>query len=157
MSFSDPLADVADLATFMRTNFNGPEEEQAILVLKIISAWVRTLGQKNWNNTDLLPPADVVGVVLSASRRELSNPDRIISESMGPVSVTRLTVPDGFFTKGEMAIIRKKSSGSMYTIGFRREDDRWAFGYIHMTPDLSDDPFPYLDEWDPGYWGTINR
>ena len=75
---------------------------------------------------------------------------------MGPISVTRLTVPDGFFTKGEMAIIRKKSSGSMYTIPFSREDDRWAMGYIHMTQDLSDEPLPYLDRWDPGYGGTVH-
>jgi len=156
MAFADPLATVEELSTFTRTTFAaGAEYDQAELILQVISAWVRTLGQKNWNNTDLLPPGDVVGVVLSAARRELANPDRIISESMGPVSVTRLTVPDGFFTLGEMAIIRKKSSGSMYTIPFRREDDRWAMGYIHMTADLTDEPFPYLDQWDPGYYNTI--
>jgi hypothetical protein len=157
MALADPLVTVEELSTFMRTTFaSGPERDQAYLVLKVVSAYVRTLGQKNWNNTDLLPPGDVVGVVLSASRRELTNPDRIISESMGPISVTRQVPPDGFFTRGEMAIIRKKSSGSMYTIPFRREDDRWAVGYIHMTYDLSDEPFPYFDQWDPGYWGTIH-
>lgn len=155
MAFADPLATVEELSTFMRTNFSaGPEYDQAELILQVVSTWVRTMGQKNWNNTDLLPPGDVVGVVLSAARRELTNPDRIISESMGPISVTRQPPPEGFFTKGEMAIIRKKSSGSMYTIPFTREDDRWAMGYIHMTQDLSDEPFPYLDQWDPGYWGT---
>jgi len=155
MAFADPLATVEELSTFMRTNFSaGSEYDQAELILQVVSSWVRTMGQKNWNSTNLLPPGDVVGVVLSAARRELTNPDRIISESMGPVSITRQPPPDGFFTKGEMAIIRKKSSGSLYTISVTREDDRWAMGYIHMTQDLSDEPFPYLDQWDPGYWGT---
>jgi hypothetical protein len=156
MALTDPLVSVDELSTFMRTTFTDPEADQAEMVLKMVSAWVRTLGQKNWNNTDLLPPDDVVGVVLSAARRELNNPDRIISESMGPFGVTRTPPPDGFFTRGEMAIIRKKASGAMYTIPFRREDDRWAVGYVHMTYDASDEPFPYFDQWDPGYWGTIH-
>lgn len=157
MALSDPLVDVLDLGTFMRTTFAaGAQEDQAYLVLQVVSAWVRGVSRKNWNNTDLLPPDDVVGVVLSAARRELNNPDRIISESMGPLSVTRAAPPEGFFTPGELAILRRKSSGSMYTIPFRREDDSWAVGYVHMTENLNDEPFPYLDQWDPGYWGTIH-
>lgn len=157
MALSDPLVDVLDLGTFMRTTFaSGAEEDQAYLVLQVVSAWVRTIGRKNWNTTDNLPPDDVVGVVLSAARRELNNPDRIISESMGPLSVTRALPPDGFFTAGELAILRKKSSGSMYTMSFRREDDRFAVGYIHATENLSDQPIPYMDQWDPGYPGSIH-
>ena len=134
----------------MRTTFAGTEEDQAYLVLQMVSAWVRTIGQKNWNNTTLLPPDDVVGVVLSASRREMNNPDRV-----GPVSVTRQPVPERFFTPGEMAILKKKSSGAMYTMSFRREDEQWAMGYIFMTTGLWDEPMPYLSEWDPGYGGTV--
>jgi hypothetical protein len=152
---SEPLVSVEDLSTFMRTTFAGTEEDQAYLVLQVVSAWARSIGQKNWNNTDLLPPDDVVGVVLSASRREMNNPDRVISETMGPVSVTRAPVPPLFFTPGEMAILNRKSSGSMYTMSFRREDDRWAMGYIYMTEGLYDEPMPYLSEWDPGYGGTV--
>lgn len=156
MAFSDPLATVGDLAAFMRMTFDIPQEDQALLTLQVVSAWVRTVARKNWNNTDLLPPDDVVGVVLSAARREMSNPDRIISESMGPLSVTRTPPPVGFFTPGELAILRRKSSGAMYTIPFQREDERWAMGYIHMTEGLYDEPMPYLNQWDPGYWGTVN-
>lgn len=157
MALSDPLVDVLDLGTFMRTTFSaGAEEDQAYLVLQVVSAWVRTIGRKNWNNTDTLPPDDVVGVVLSAARRELNNPDRIISESMGPLSVSRALPPDGFFTKGELAILRKKSSGALYTMPFGREDERWAVGYIHTTENLSDQPLPYMDQWDPGYPGSIH-
>jgi hypothetical protein len=156
MALSAPLASVEDLALFMRVTFDTSQEDQALLTLQVVSAWVRTVGRKNWNNTDLLPPDDVVGVVLSAARREMTNPDRIISESMGPLSVTRAIPPDGFFTAGELAILRRKSSGSMYTIPFRREEDVWAVGYIHATLGLTDEPLPYLDQWDPGYPGTIH-
>lgn len=157
MALSEPLVDVLDLGTFMRTTFSaGAEEDQAYLVLQVVSAWVRAIGRKNWNNTDTLPPDDVVGVVLSAARRELNNPDRIISESMGPLSVTRALPPDGFFTTGELAILRKKASGSLYTMSFRREDDRFSVGYIHATETLSDQPIPYMDQWDPGYPGSIH-
>lgn len=157
MALADPLVGVDELSTFMRTTFaTGAEEDQAQLVLQVVSAWVRTEGGKNWNTTDLLPPDDVVGVVLSAARRELINPDRIISESMGPISVTRSKPPEGFFTRGEMAILRRKSSGSLFTLSTRREERNFGRGYIHMRDDLSDEPFPYLGEWDPGYWGTIH-
>jgi hypothetical protein len=141
----------------MRTTFSSAEEEdQAYLVLQVVSAWVRTVGQKNWNETDLLPPDDVVGVVLSAARRELNNPDSIISETMGPLSVTRARPPEGFFTAGELAILRRKSSGSLFTISTRREEADWGTGYIHMREDLSDEPIPYLDRNDPGWDGTVH-
>lgn len=157
MALSPPLVSVEDLATFMRTQFPTPEDEdQAYLILQVVSAWVRTVGQKNWNNTDLLPPDDVVGVVLSAARRELNNPDRIISETMGPLSVTRAAPPDGFFTAGELAILRKKSAGSLFTISTRREDEALSEGYIHMRDDLSDEPFPYMNSRDPGWPWSIH-
>jgi len=173
MALSDPLVSVEDLSTFMRTTFAiGPEEDQAYLVLQVVSAWVRTTGGKNWNSTNLLPPDDVVGVVLSASRRELNNPDRIISESMGPISVTRAAPPEGFFTRGELSILQRKSGGSLFTISTRREDEAWGYGYInmredarrrgeklvgyiHTREDLSDEPLPYLNEDDPGHSGLI--
>jgi hypothetical protein len=156
MALADPLVSVEELSTFMRTTFAaGAEEDQATLILQVVSSWVRTEGGKNWNNTNLLPPDDVVGVVLSAARRELVNPDRVISESMGPISVTRSAPPDDFFTRGELAILRRKSSGSLFTITHRREESAWGVGYLHMREDLADEPFPYLGESEPGYLGTI--
>lgn len=157
MSLAAPLASVADLATFTRTTFTGDQEDQALLVLQVVSAWARTVGGRNWNDTDLLPPDDVVGVVLSAARRELANPDRVISEHMGPLSVTWAKPPDGFFTQGELAILRKKSSGGgLFTISTRREEQGWGVGYLHMRDDLSDEPFPYLNHGEPGWGGTVH-
>lgn len=156
MALAPALVSVDDFALFLRTTFSSDEEDQAALTLAVVSAWARTIGGRNWNLTDLLPPDDVVGVILSASRREWSNPDRIISETMGPLSVTRAKPPDGFFDPGEVAILRKKSSGSLYTISTRREEDRWGTGYLHMRADLSDEPTPYLNHGEPGWEDTIH-
>lgn len=157
MALAPPLASVDDLATFMRTDFGGTgQEDQADLVLRVVSAWVRTVAGKNWNNSDLLPPDDVVGVVLSAARRELTNPDRVITETMGPLSVTRAKPPDGFFEAGELQILRKKASGSLFTISTRREEEGWSTGYLHMRTDLGDEPFPYLAYGEPGWRDTIH-
>lgn len=122
------------------------------MVLQVVSAWARTEAKKNWSEA----PDDVVGVVLSAARRELVNPDRTITETMGPLSVTYDKAPEGFFTRGELAILRKKSSGSLYTISTRREERGWGTGYLHMREDLSDEPFPYLNYGEPGWEGTVH-
>lgn len=156
MPLAAPLATVDELSTFMRKTFTTTEEDQAYLTLQVVSAWARTEGRKNWNDDDLLPPDDVVGVVLSAARREMVNPDRVISQTMGPMSVTYDKAPVGFFTAGELAILRKKSSGSLFTISTRREEACWGTGYLHMREDLSDEPIPYLRHGDPGWDGTIH-
>lgn len=157
MALASPLATVDQLAMYMRTTFElGEETDQADLVLRIVSEWARTVGQKNWNDSDLLPPGDVVGVVLSASRRELTNPDRIITEQMGPLSVTRAKPPEGFFTPGELQILKKKSKGSLFTISTRREEQGWSTGYLHMRQDLSDEAFPYVNYGEPGWDETIH-
>ena len=155
MPLAAPLASLADLAKYMRKTFTASEGEQAYLTLQVVSAWARTEGKKNWNNSDSLPPDDVVGVVLSAARREMTNPDRVITQSMGPMSVTYEKAPVGFFTPAELAILRKKSSGSLFTVSTRREEDSWSMGYLHMREDLSDEPFPYLGNGEPGWEGTI--
>lgn len=156
MALAPPLASTADLAVFMRTTFTGAEEDQADLILRTVSAWARTVGGRAWNDTNLLPPDDVVGVVLSAARRELTNPDRVISESMGPLSVTWAKPPDDFFTRAEMAILKKKSTGALFTVSTRREEESWGVGYLHMRDDLSDEPFPYLNYGEPGWGGTVH-
>ncbi|MFM8798892.1 MAG: hypothetical protein ACKODT_08040 [Fluviibacter sp.] len=143
------------LSAFMRTTFSPSEEEQAYLILQVVSAWARSAGMVNWNLTDNLPPDDVAGVILSASRREMTNPNRVISEALGPVSVTWAPPPDNFFTPGELRILARKKSGSLYTISTRREEDAWGVGYLHMRADLSDDPIPYLNYGEPGFDGTI--
>lgn len=154
MALSDPLVSPELLGAYMRTTFSGAELDQAILVLKFVSAWARTVGAKAWTDEDV--PDDVVGVVLTASRRELTNPDRVITESMGPLSVTRAKPPEGFFTPGEMAILRRKTGGALFTISTRREEEAWGTGYLHMREDLSDEPIPYLNYGEPGWEDTIH-
>ena len=156
MALAAPLVGVADLATFMRKPLSGDEGSQADMILRVVSAWARTVGGKNWNSTDLLPPDDVVGVVLSAARRELNNPDRVISEDMGPLSVKYAAPPEGFFTRGELAILSRKSKGSLFTISTRREELGWGDGYLHMTEDLSDEPFPITTYGEPDWPCTIH-
>lgn len=156
MALAPSLVSVTDLATYMRTSFQGPAESQAELILQVVSAWARTEGGKAWNLTDNLPPDDVIGVILSAARREVSNPDRIITESMGPLSVTRAQPPAGFFTAAESAILRRKNSGGFFTVSTRREEKGWGVGYLHMREDLSDEPFPYLNYGEPGWDETIH-
>lgn len=158
MALAAPLVDVETLSTFMRAPFLGTEGDQALLILQVVSAWARTVGGKNWNTTTtaaMMPPDDVVGVVLSAARREITNPNRVITESLGPVSVTWAPPPEGFFTPAELRILGRKSSGNLFTISTRREEDSWAVGYLHMRSDLGDDPIPYLNYGEPGYDGTI--
>src|SRR6478752_7234999 len=149
MALADPLVDTDVLGAYMRTTFAGDMLTQANLVLQVVSAWARTVGAQAW--TDETVPDDVVGVVLSASRRELSNPDRIITEQMGPLSITRAKPPEGFFTNGEMAILRRKAGGGLFTVSTRREEAEWGVGYLHMREDLSDELFPYLNWNEPGY------
>ncbi len=158
MALAAPLATVEQLSAYMRRTFtpSSPEEAQAELVLRVVSAWARAEGGKNWNDTDYLPPDDVVGVVLSAARREITNPDRLITESMGPLSVTRAKPPEGFFTAGELGILHRKSTGGLYTISTRREEKGWGVGYLHMRDDLSDEPVPYLNYGEPGWDETIH-
>lgn len=155
MALAPPLVTTDDFALYLRTTFTGDEDEQAELILQVVSAWARTVGQTNWG-PDKLPPDDVVGVVLSAARREWLNPDRIITESMGPISVTRAAPPAGFFSPGELQILKKKSSGSLFTIGTKREEYGWGVGYLHMNQQLSDEPFPYLNYGEPGWEDTIH-
>lgn len=157
MALAPSLASVSDLETFMRTTFDtDAKKDQAELVLQVVSAWARTEGGKQWNTTDLLPPDDVVGVVLSAARRELTNPDRVISEAMGPLSVTWAKPPDAFFTPGELAILRRKSSGGLFTISTHREEKGWGTGYLYMRGDISDEPFPVTNYGEPDWEGTYH-
>lgn len=155
-ALDEPLATPEQLATYMQKEFTGPELDRADLVLRVVSAWVRSTARKYYNSTNFLPPSDVIGVVLSAARREMVNPDRVITEQMGPLSVTRAQPPEGFFTPGEMQILLRKSGNSLFTVSTRREEQGWSTAYIHMREDLSDEPIPYLGPNDPGHRGTIH-
>ena len=157
MSLAPPIATTDQLAMWMREPWTGDEEEQADLILRVVSAWVRTIGGKQWGIGDVGTPDDVVGVVLSASRREWDNPDRYITESMGPLSVTRAQPPRDFFTPGELRVLVKRSGNNgLFTVSTKREESGWSTGYLHMREDLSDEAFPYLNYGEPGWDETIH-
>ena len=156
MSLAPSLVEVSDLETFMRITFDtDSKRDQAELVLQVVSAWARTVGGKNWD-TQNPAPDDVVGVVLSAARRELTNPDRVITESMGPLSVTWAKPPEQFFTAGELAILRKKSASGLYTVSTHREEKGWGTGYLYMRGDVSVEPMPVTNYGEPDWEGTYH-
>lgn len=154
--FAAPLIDAGTLASYLRLTFTQEQSAQADLILRVVSEWARTIGGKRWNATDLLAPPDVIGVVLSASRREWNNPDRVITDNLGPLAVTYAKPPDQFFSRGELQILWRKSKGSLFTVSFRREENGWSTGYLYMGQNVSGDPFPYLNFGDPGWEMTLH-
>lgn len=156
VTLADPIVDTTTFALFMRTTFSTQDQTNAQLILQVVSAWARTIGGKQWNATDLIAPDDVVGVVLSASRREWINPDRVITDSMGPLAVTYSKPPDQFFSRGELQILLRKAKGALFTVGTRREEVGWSTGYLYMGQEISGDPFPYLNFGDPGWEETLH-
>ncbi len=106
------LASVGDLQVLMKTEFQGDDLEQAELVLGFVSSWARVVSGQLWPDAPAGVPADVSAVVLQASRRELTNPDRVISRQMGPFNVQFSQPPDGFFYPAELAILKRFRRGS---------------------------------------------
>lgn len=118
------LASVADLQKLMGRTFQaGVALDQAEMVLSIVSAWVRSIAGTAWDAPAVVP-ADVSGVVLSASRRELKNPDGVISRTKGPFAVAYNPPPVDFFTTGELAILHRfrpqSGAGGLRTISSSR-------------------------------------
>ncbi|UVF61187.1 head-to-tail adaptor [Mycobacterium phage DuncansLeg] len=153
------LATVNDLQTLMSTTFPEGSDElaQAELVLAIVSSWARVVSGRAWPDAPAGVPDDVVAVVLSASRRELKNPDRVISRQMGPFNVQFSAPPDGFFYPAELAILKRfKRSGGLQTVSVSRgEEGRpWAgnTGFLHHGE--GDGLFPFCGG-DEGYGDTV--
>lgn len=148
------LASVDDLAILMKRTFSGDDLAQATLVLTIVSSWARGVSGQSWPDAPTGVPQDVIGVVLTASRRELLHPDPLITgETMGPFAVTYGTPPDGFFTPAELAILRKFSGrpAGLFTISMSRGDVPTAYTDGYLTMDGGGEPLPYYAFGDPGW------
>lgn len=122
------LASIDDLQTLMGTTFTGDTLDQANMVLSLVSAWaISVSGQVNaWPDAPVGVPPDVQAVVLTASRRELRNPDRISGKTTGPFMVSYSQMPTGFFTEAELDILRQfRSKGSgLFTVSTTRGEYR---------------------------------
>lgn len=138
------LASVDDLGVLMKRVFTGDDEDQAAMVLAIVSSWARVASGQSWPDAPTGVPDDVRYVVLAASRRELTNPDRVISKTKGPFSVTYDKMPAGFFSKAEMAILGrfKGVSGGFRTLSTTKGDEATAASYGFLNwDDGAGDPF----------------
>lgn len=149
------LVSVDDLKTLMKVDFAGDELEQAELVLTIVSSWARVVSGQQWPDAPAGVPDDVRAVVLQASRRELKNPDRVISRQMGPFNVSYSSPPDGFFYPGEMAILRRfRRSGGLRVLATGRSEQACPdVGYLRHGE--GGDLFPVFSECDPGFSESI--
>lgn len=148
------LASVDDLQKLMKRTFSGGDLEQANMVLQIVSSWARAVSGRSWLDAPTGVPADVVGVVLTASRRELSNPDRVIMRTKGPFSVTYDKPPVGFFSAGELSILKRfaRKLGGLFTVSTTRGDVAPGYNDGFLTTDqLGGDPFGYYREGEPGW------
>ena len=151
------LASVDDLETLMGKTLSGDDREQAELVLLFVSSWARVVSGQRWPDAPVGVPDDVRAIVLQASRRELKNPDRVITRSMGPFSVQFAQPPDGFFYPGELAILKRFSrSGGLRTMGTTRgEDGRpWAGNVGYLQYGDGDGLFPFCGA-DEGYGDVL--
>lgn len=147
------LASVDALQTLMKTVFEAEDFDQAELVLEIVSSWARVVSGQQWPDAPDQVPPDVTAVVLQASRRELKNPDRVITRSMGPFSVQFAQPPDGFFYPAELAILKRfRRSGGLRTVSTTRgEDGRpWAGDTGYLQYGDGDGLFPFCGA-DEGY------
>ena len=151
------LASVDDLQTLMQTVFTGDASEQAELVLGIVSSWARVVSGQLWPDAPSGVPDDVRAVVLQASRRELRNPDRVISRDMGPFSVTYSAPPAGFFYPAELAILKRfgRGFGGLRTVSTTRgEEGRPDAGFLQFGE--GDGLFMAFGPDDPGYDEAIH-
>lgn len=150
------LASIDDLATLMSTVLEGDVQEQAQLVLGIVSSWARVVSGQSWPDAPAGVPDDVRAVVLQASRRELKNPDRVITRSMGPFSSTYAAPPDGFFYPAEVAILKRfKRSGGLRVVGTTRgEVPGPEVGYLEYGS--GDVLFPAFTSGEPGFAEAVH-
>jgi hypothetical protein len=157
----DSLASVEDLAVLMRTSFaeGSDEEAQAEMLLQMASAWARGVAHRLWPTTEDIPALKrdtVVGIILAAVRRELTNPRRVVYEVHGPdsASYNQAACPPGFFTEEERRYLLacKGSSGSWWVQGTYRDDPETTAGYLYSSTTRK--PFPMYAPHDTEGWGN---
>lgn len=147
------LVAIGDLQALMKVEFSGDDLEQAQLVLDIVSAWARVVSGRTWPDAPVGVPDDVRAVVLQAARRDLQNPERVITRSMGPFSVQFSQPPDGFFYPAELAILKRfRKTQGLRTMGVTRGEtgrpNAGKLGYLHFGE--GDGLFPFCGA-DEGY------
>lgn len=151
------LASTADLATFMKVEFDEAATEQAGLVLQLASAWARSIAHKLWATAEDIAEFrrdTVVGIILASSRRELTNPRRVTYEVHGPdsASYNQKAVPAGFFTDEELKYLQacRGSTGSLWTVETYRDEPEVSDGYLYAT--TTSKPFPMYAPYDTEGW-----
>lgn len=107
-----PLATVADLEARLGRSVTDPDEvARADAALADASTLARLEGRQDWWTAEggLTVPAAVVTVVLTAAKREVTNPDQVISDTVGPFTRRRAdgTTTGVYLTEGEKAIVRR--------------------------------------------------
>ncbi|SHT52934.1 Uncharacterised protein [Mycobacteroides abscessus subsp. abscessus] len=145
----ESLATAEDLQTLIKRTLDGDDLEQAKLLLKIVSAWVRVIAGRQWPDAPTGVPDDVQAVVLITVARELAKPvgERVTQRVMGPFSVTFAPPPDGFFLPAELAILKRfRPASGLRTVGTSRgETGRPWIGRLRLGPHGS---------WYPGWTGA---
>lgn len=146
------LVSVSDLQTFMGREFSGDAEQQAELVLGVVSSWARVVSGQSWPDAPAGVPDDVRSVVLLAASRELKNPDKVISRQMGPFSVRFSDPPDGFFFPAELAILRRfRRSGGLRVVSTTRGEEFRDNQVGFLEYGSGDVLFPAFSPGEPGY------
>lgn len=139
------LAEVPDLEARMGREFNETETVQAAALLDDVSAYARDLTGVDWldpdNPTELDPDRSpsLVGIVCSAVRRSMENPDGLKSESIDTAGYTA-SYGDAdtglYFTKAERRALRRAAGlsgissitleGAYGINGYPVVDEGWA-------------------------------
>lgn len=136
---STPLADPADLATFLGT---GVDDARATLLLR--------LAQDRCEEILTPLPESAMGIVLSAAARGYSSPQGVSSEGIGPFSVQRPWA-GVYLTKSERASLKRLGGqGGAFSVDPTPADasptNVWP--QIPMSPlDVWTNP-PYYGDWD---------
>lgn len=139
----------------MGKTLSGDAATRAQAVIDIVSAWARGVSGQRWSDAPSGVPDDVRAVVLQASRRELTNPERFKTREMGPFKAGYGDPPDGMFYPGELSILRRFKGGSLRAIETTRgEEYRPAVGYLKFGD--SNEPFPAFLSGEPGYDGSYH-
>lgn len=153
------LATVTDLAVLMQTTFvdGSPEKAQAEMLLQMASAWARSTARKVWATVADISEYrrdTVVGIILTAVRRELRNPSRAVYEVHGPdsASYNQAAVPPGFFTAEELKYLTscRSASGSWFVLETYRDDPEVSAGYLYSTN--TNRPIPFYAPGDTEGW-----
>lgn len=154
-----PLAPVADLAARLGRDpdsLSVEDEARATATLDDASALVRAEGRQDWYDTEtdaITAPHPVVTVVLSAAQRAFTNPEGLISETVGPFTKRRAERGDlgVFLTAAEKDIVRRyrTTSPGLWTQRTTRGED--GTSTLFMEDSFGSELFPVGSE-DEGVW-----